>query len=303
MSNNSRNSDAVDAAKGGRKQMRTLLLLVVGGLLAGTGLEAQGVSASEAEIAGGEKISIAFRDASRPGTVRMNAIYGSITVRAYAGKEVMVQMDTKGTKEKEKEKDLPEAAKGMRRLNANGGSISMEEENNIVTVSLGWRTRGESIVVSVPVKTNLKLSCVNGKSLNVEGVEGEIELSATNGNVLATDVAGSIVAHSINGKVVAKIKRIDGDKPMSFSSMNGTVDVTLPAATKANLKIQSNNGDVFSDFDVQMKPSAAKTEKSESGSGKNQVRMESMTLGAINGGGPEYTFRNYNGNIYIRKAN
>jgi hypothetical protein len=284
-------------------KMKSLLFVIAGGLALLSTLQAQTVSATETEIASGEKISIGFRDASRPGTVRLNAIYGSITVRAHAGKDVVVQTDTKGSKDKDKEKEMPEAAKGMRRLNANGGSISMEEENNVVTVSLGWRTRGDNIVISVPVKTNLKLSCVNGKSLSVEGVEGELELSATNGNVLATDVAGSIVAHSINGKVVAKIKRIDGDKPMSFSSMNGTVDVTLPAATKANLKIQSNNGDVFSDFDVQMKPPATKTEKSEAGSGKNQVRMESMTMGAINGGGPEYTFRNFNGNIYIRKAN
>jgi len=42
----------------------------VGGPCAQQEVLAQVVSATEAGIAGGEKISIAFRDASRPGTVR-----------------------------------------------------------------------------------------------------------------------------------------------------------------------------------------------------------------------------------------
>lgn len=120
------------------------------------------------------------------------------------------------------------------------------------------------------------------------------------------DVSGSVVAHSLNGKVVAKFKKVDPDKPMSFSSMNGTIDVTLPAMTKANLKLQTNNGDVFSDFEVQMQPNATQVEKAEAKPGekiKSRIRMESMTVGSINGGGPDYNFKNFNGNIYIRKSN
>lgn len=275
-------------------------------LLGGSAIvNAQTVNATESEIARGEKVSIAFRDPGRPGTVCLNAVRGSITVKAYAGKEVVVSKESRSAKDLESDPDreLPAAAKGLRRLNATGRAIELEEENNVVTISLGWRTRGENLLIQVPVKTNLKLSSVNGKTLSVEGVEGELELSSTNGSVMLNDVAGSIVAHSINGKVVAKIKRIDGDKPMSFSSMNGAVDVTLPAATKANLKIQSNNGEVFTDFEVRVQPAGTKAEKVQTATGKNQVRMEAMTKGSINGGGPEYSFRNYNGNIFIRKAN
>lgn len=288
-----------------KKSLEKKILLIAGLLWCSAIVSAQAVNATESEIARGEKVSIAFRDPGRPGTVRLNAVHGSITVKAYAGKEVIVSKESRSAKELESDPDreLPAAAKGLRRLNATGGAIELEEENNVVTISLGWRTRGENLLIQVPVKTNLKLSSVNGKTLSVEGVEGELELSSTNGSVMLSDVAGSVVAHSINGKVVAKIRRIDGDKPMSFSSMNGVVDVTLPAATKANFKIQSNNGEVFTDFEVLIKPTAATAEKTQTAKGKNHVRMESMTQGSINGGGPEYSFRNYNGNIFIRKAN
>jgi hypothetical protein len=252
----------------------------------------------------GEKLSIAFRDPSRPGTLKMNIQNGTITVKAHTGKDVVVEPAQKT--ENEPERGVPEQAKGLRRLGGTSSSITLEEENNVVTVSLGWKARGESYTVLVPTKTSLKLSAINGRGIVVEGVEGEMELSATNGSIQLIDVSGSAVAHSLNGKLTAKFKAVDAGKPMSFSSMNGTIDVTLPASLKANLKLQSSNGEVFTDFDVQMKPNTAKVEKTEPQAGERgraRVRMESASYGAINGGGPEYSFKNFNGNIYIRKGN
>ncbi len=250
-----------------------------------------------------EKLSIAFRDPSRPGTVKMNLLFGSISVKTHSGKDVVIDTETK--QEKEHERDVPESAAGLKRLNATGSSISLEEENNVVTISMGWRARNENVTILVPVKTSLKLSSTNGKSISVDGVDGEMELNATNGTIQLTDVSGSAIAHALNGKIVAKFKHVDPDKPMSFSSMNGTIDVTLPASIKANLKMQTNNGDVFTDFDVQMKPNAVRTEKAEplaTERSRNRVRMESLSVGVVNGGGQDYNFKSFNGNIYIRKG-
>ena len=257
-----------------------------------------------AQTAPGEKLSIAFRDPARPGMLKMNVLHGSIAVKTHPGNDVQVETNPHG--DKDPERNLPESAKGLRRLNATGSSITLEEENNIVTVSLGWRARGENVTVLVPAKTSLKLSATNGKIITVDGVEGEMELNATNGSIQLNDVAGSVVAHALNGKINARFKTVDATKPMSFSSMNGTIDVTLPASTKANLKMQTSNGDVFTDFEVQMQPNATKLEKSEPKPGernRSRIRMESLTVGAINGGGPDFNFKNFNGNIYIRKGN
>ncbi len=251
-----------------------------------------------------EKMSIAFRDPSRPGTLKMSLLYGSIHVKVHAGKDVVVESETRP--DKDRERDVPDSARGLKRINSTGSQITLEEENNVVTVSMGWRNRAENVVVLVPAKTSLKLSSTNGKSIVVEGVDGEMELSSTNGAIEMKDVSGSVVAHALNGKILANFKRVDADKPMSFSSMNGTIDVTLPAALKANIKMQTGNGEVFTDFDVQMKPSAVKVEKSEATPGersRNRVRMESLSTGTVNGGGPDYSFKNFNGNIYIRKGN
>jgi hypothetical protein len=282
--------------------MKTILTMMMAGavLLAQPAAERTGDKQ-------GEKLSIAFRDPSRPGMVKMNLLYGSIVVKAYAGKEVLVEMESRSGSERERE--LPESAKGLKRLSTGGSSVTLEEENNVVTVSMGWKSRSENVVISVPAKTSLKLGTTSGRLLQVDGVEGEMELNSINGNIVLNDVSGSVVAHALNGKLTAKFKRVDEGKPMSFSSMNGTIDVTLPASVKANLKIQTNNGDVYSDFDVQLKPSAVKVEKVEEGNKerggrpRNRVRMETATVGTIQGGGPEFSFKNFNGNIYIRKGN
>ena len=92
---------------------------------------------------------------------------------------------------------------------------------------------------------------------------------------------------------------------MAFSSLNGDIDVTFPADLKANLVISSDRGDVYSDFDVALAaraPQQQTTEDTRNKDGHYRVKIDKSVRGSINGGGPELQFRNFNGNIYIRKA-
>jgi len=82
-----------------------------------------------------------------------------------------------------------------------------------------------------------------------------LDVRNLNGSILMTNVAGSIAANSVNGRVQATMTRVTAPKSMAFTTLNGNVDVTLPAATRANLKLRSDMGDVFTDFEVQVVPS------------------------------------------------
>ena len=126
-----------------------------------------------------------------------------------------------------------------------------------------------------------------------------------NGPITLTDVAGSVVAHSMNGRVVATMLQVTNQKPMAFTSMNGSVDVTLPSSAKANLRLRSDRGDIYTDFDVQLQPQVAKTptvQDSRTRGGRFRLEVDNSISGTINGGGAEIKFQNFNGNIYIRKA-
>jgi DUF4097 and DUF4098 domain-containing protein YvlB len=127
-----------------------------------------------------------------------------------------------------------------------------------------------------------------------------MDLNSMNGKITLNNVSGSVLAHSMNGGMKVVMDSVDASKPLSFSTMNGTIDVTLPADFKANAKIRTDHGEVYSDFDFKLGGGAI-TQKNETSDGKFRVTMDRTITGTINGGGSEATFKTYNGTIYIRK--
>jgi len=114
------------------------------------------------------------------------------------------------------------------------------------------------------------------------------------------NVSGSVLANTMNGAMKVTMDSVDANKPLSFSSMNGTIDVTLPADFKANVKLRTDYGEIYSDFDFKLGGGAI-TQKNDTADGKFKVKMDRTITGTINGGGTEATFKTYNGTIYLRK--
>jgi DUF4097 and DUF4098 domain-containing protein YvlB len=108
------------------------------------------------------------------------------------------------------------------------------------------------------------------------------------------------VASTINGDVITTFTTVDSKAPMAFSSLNGNVDVTFPSNAQYNMKLKSDRGEIYTDFDMVID----KTEKvsNTSHSGMYELKKDDWITGKINGGGPEVMMKNMEGNIYIRKA-
>ena len=251
-----------------------------------------------------DRITVPFSDPSRPGTVKVRLIRGGVTVKAADVKQVVIE--SPGNAERQRAAP-PAASSGLRRLTRPRG-VTAEEESNVVTVRTHPGDPAD-LQIQVPSRTNLQLSVINGGAIVVEGVEGEIEASNVNGSVTLTDVAGAVVAHSVNGKVLANLRQVTPEKPMAFTSLNGVVDVTLPASLKANLRLRSDQGDIYTDFDLRTQPatsapgpSAADKDK-RGGRATARLRIDSSIYGSVNGGGPEFEIRTFNGDIFVRKGN
>jgi hypothetical protein len=248
-------------------------------------------------------ITVSFTDPNRPGTVKVHVLSGDLTIKTHTGKDVIINTTTRASRNNSRGRRAETETQGLKKLEIVSTGLTIEEQNNVMSINTS-RMNEVQIEILVPVKTNLNVEVVNGDKMLIDGVDGEIEAKNDNGDLTLTNVSGVVVAHSLNGDVIASLKRVTPDKAMSFLSMNGKVDVTLPGDTKANLKMRTDNGDVYTDFDVQIKPNNVPPvlEDQRKSGGRYRIQIEKSVLGAINGGGPDFELRTFNGNVYIRKT-
>jgi DUF4097 and DUF4098 domain-containing protein YvlB len=249
-----------------------------------------------------ERATVPLRDPSRPARVHVRLMMGGITVKGADIKDVLVEAHTRGGEVRERRQAM--RADGMKRLELPGNAgLDVTEEDNVVTIKTSAMNRASDLVVTVPRHSSLQLKCMNDGDIYVEQVDGEIDANNLNGKVTLRNVSGSVLAHSLNGAVTATMDRIDSGKPMSFSTLNGDIDVTLPDTLKANVRMKTDNGEIYSDFEVKLLAGTS-MEGGNSGrqpDGSYHLRFDHALRGTINGGGPEFQFTSFNGQIYIRK--
>jgi len=246
-----------------------------------------------------EQITVALSSPGKPYKLKVDLLTGSIKVTGHAADNIVVAVeveDDKNNKGKEKTKD------GLKRISGGSGfELKATEKNNEVVVGSGSFFRKMDIEIKVPQNGTLVLKTVNDGDIVVSNVKGELEVNNTNGDVNLSGIAGSAIATTINGDISVSFTSVSDGKPMAFSSFNGDVNVTLPASTKANLKMKTDQGEIFSDFEVAVEKSAAAPTKTNSG-GVYKISKDSWVLGKINGGGAELMMKSWSGDLVIRKA-
>src|SRR5580698_8821621 len=227
-----------------------------------------------------DRVTVPFRDASAPKTLKVTLQNGSVTVKGYDGKDALIETAARISGRERRPSHVPE---GMHRIDNDGMGLDVTEENNTITV-VGQNSSAH-LVIQVPVQTNLVLRSVNGGSIVVE------------------NISGSIDANTTNGTVTVSLNKVSPDKAMSFTSFNGKVDVTLPSDVKANVMMKTNNGEIWSDFDIKLSATGKPpvVEDNRSTNGRYKVKLDRAMYGSINGGGPEMQFVTYNGSILIHK--
>ncbi|MBG8553864.1 DUF4097 family beta strand repeat-containing protein [Hymenobacter guriensis] len=257
------------------------------------------LSPAQAQQTSKEQMTVALSSPGKPGTLHLKLVGGGIKVMGYAGKEVVIEVATRGGR---RESAGNENSSGMRRISqAQGLDVTAQERDNQVYVKTQSWQNPVDFVIKVPRQFSLKLATVQNGDIVVDNVEGELEISNVNGSIRLNDVAGSAVLNTVNGEVIADFKQITAGAPMAFSTINGKVDVTLPARANVSVKLKSDHGDIYSDFDLSVDSNPAKVTRTAK-DGTYRVAQDTWTYGKINSGGPEFMMKTLNGDIYIRRA-
>ena len=180
---------------------------------------------------------------------------------------------------------------------------SVTESDNHISVDTDWGRNKITVIVRVPRNENLDLSTTNDGEIIVSNIQGALELENTNGPITATNIAGSVIAETVNATIDVGFSSIDGSSAMSFSSINGDLIIGLPADAGVQLHLDSARGEIFSDFEVDVQPSKPIVERVDGrGRGRVQVRVENAIVANVNGGGSVIKRKTLNGDIQIRKS-
>ncbi len=248
------------------------------------------------------EFTIPLSDPAKRGTLKAHLNYGSITIKGTARKDVLVKYSSSKDEDDDGDdrKDKNKNKEGLKRIGGGGLEIEASENGNVVKVgSDSWNAK-TILEIEVPSGMDLKVSTYNDGDLIVTNIQGEVELINYNGPITALNISGSVVATTYNGDVKVTFDKTTDGTPMSFSTYNGDIDLTFPSTLKATFKMKTEQGDIYTGFDMNI-VSSGPLQKKDTKSGTFKLVIDEWKKGDVNGGGAEITMRNYNGDISIRK--
>lgn len=275
--------------------------LIVSVILISVGLLLITNAISHAQAA--NEFTVPLSDPSKRGELKAHLNYGSITVKGTGRRDVLVKYanaedeDAEDNKERDEQTD---ARSGLKRIGGGGMDLEVTENANQVTVQSNSWNHKINLEIEVPSGMDLQLHTYNGGDLMVTNIQGELALSNYNGEITALNISGSVVASTYNGAIKVTFDKITDGTPMSYSTYNGDIDLTFPATLKATLKMKTEQGEIFTGFDVNI-TSSGPVQMKDTKAGVYKVVVDDWKRGDVNGGGPEITMKNYNGDILIRK--
>ncbi len=265
-----------------------------------------------AAAAGAERLVVPLSDPAKPAELEVSLVMGSIKVTGTSTREVVIEASSRSEEEPKLQKidgrpaDRAGDRAGMKRIPNTSIGLEAEEEGNQVSISAQSWARAVDLAIQVPVGSTVRLSTVNDGDIEVENIDGEVEVSNTNGEIRVKNVRGPVSANTVNGDVTVVFRGAMVAAPMAFSTLNGDVDVTFPADLKATVRLQSDNGEIYSDFDVDVTTETLRGKEESKGKEKEKGRFHVIVsremIGRINGGGPEILFKTFNGDVLLRRA-
>jgi hypothetical protein len=145
-------------------------------------------------------------------------------------------------------------------------------------IALAARTVNGAVVVE-GLGGNLRAHTVNG-AIRASGVEGDVAAITVNGSV-RLDARGTARAETVNGSIVADLGRADWTDRLEFETVNGSVTVTLPAGTNAELHVSTTNGGIRNEFDLAQTARSTRRElRGTIGKGGRELRISTVN-GAV----------------------
>ena len=190
-----------------------------------------------------------------------------------------------------------------------GLGLSVVKEGTEVTIEqVSKKVNKGRFTIKVPRSVSIyyEHDTHEGRMLNIKNVESEIEVTAHFNKVNLEGVTGPMSISTIHGDIDAVFSSVSQKNPITIRSTHGHVDVSMPPSTKADVKMASSHGEMFTDFDIKIGDDEATPGQNVKGV-KTGIRKscncpnDQKVVGKINSGGVLVELRTSHNNIYFRK--
>jgi DUF4097 and DUF4098 domain-containing protein YvlB len=221
--------------------------------------------------------------------IEVKGVNGDITASRAAGKEVEVRATKRAGKSDpddvtieviEHEDGVTICAKypdvdGKKNTCAPGDQGRMNTHNNDVRVDFEVR---------LPAGVRLIARTVNGE-IEAEDLASPVDAATVNGSVRVS-TSGYVSAETVNGSIAASLGDGAWTEPIWFNTVNGAINLTLPARLDADVRAETLNGVIRSDFPLTVRGKVS----------RHRIQ------GSIGKGGRRLDLETVNGNISLRSA-
>ena len=242
-----------------------------GPIARGKSVEVKNISGDiEAVLAAGNQVEVVARKSARrsdPASVNIQAVEhdGHVTICAV--------YPTPARSWRHRDKSSSDAGPNECRPGDEG---RMNVHDNDVQVDF---------IVRVPADVAFLGRTVNG-SIVATSLKSDVEAYSVNGRI-GVSTSGVAVAESVNGSIEATLGATKWREPLDYRTVNGSITLNLPANVNAEVRAETMNGGITSDFPITIQSSR---------------RRGRRIAGSIGAGGRELHLSTVNGSIRIRKA-
>ncbi len=211
------------------------------------------------------------------GKVSVSNVNGSITVEAWDRNEVKLEV-TKISDNKESLADVEI------KIDAKAEYFNAETDYNNWNGQKNWgqnRRLEVQFRLTVPRTAFLdEIETVNG-SVTVSNFTNYTKISAVNGSVKATNLRGTAKLSTVNGETIADFEQLRSTDKINLSTVNGTVNLTVPSDINATVKADTVNGSIKNDFGLPVRKGkyVGKDLYGKIGSGETEIKLNSVNGG------------------------
>jgi len=190
----------------------------------------------------GSIIRVPLSDPARPAEIRIDLGRGDVTVRGTDDSNAVYILSNRTAPVERKD--------GLRVISSNSGGMSVRQNDNVVQITQEVSDgKPGHFEISVPRSASLVVNSSHGGKVGVENVSGDVEIQNLSGEITLRDLSGGALIETANGRISAFYASLPVDKALSFTSMNGEIELRVPADAKANVRFRTHNGNVLTDFE------------------------------------------------------